>query len=66
MTRSRLVALVLAGGLVLAGCGEDDGASVRNLDGEGGGSVSGSMSGSVSGTHTGSGSGSATESGSTP
>lgn len=55
MHRSRTVAVLVAAVLALAACG-DDGASVRNLDGEGQdtGSVSGTGTGSVSGTGTGS------------
>jgi hypothetical protein len=47
MRRRRIAALLLAAGLgagVLAGC-SDDGAEVRNLDGEGSESGSGSGSG---------------------
>jgi hypothetical protein len=59
-SRLRLAASATALALTLAACGDsDDGASVRELDGEGAASASGSASGSGSGSASGSGSGSA-------
>ncbi|MDY7105414.1 MAG: iron uptake system protein EfeO [Actinomycetota bacterium] len=57
--RHRALAAALALGLLLAACGDDDGASVRDLSEEEGGSESGSASGSASGSGSGSGSASA-------
>lgn len=67
MRRPRTIAVLAAAVFALAACG-DDGASVRNLDGEGQdtGSVSGTHTGSVSGTGTGSATHTGTGSGSTP
>ncbi|MEM9611978.1 MAG: FEA1-related lipoprotein [Actinomycetota bacterium] len=71
--RWRLLALLAAFALVAAACGDDDGASVRDLDdssesgsgsGSGSGSASGSGSGSGSASGSGSGSASATADGS--
>lgn len=61
--RRSLLAASAALALFAAGCGGDDGAGVRNIDG-GGGSISGSGSGSMSGSGSGtseSGSASTTE-----
>ena len=56
------LAVLAAASLTFAACGDDDGADVRNVGGDGGsGSVSGSGSGSVSGSGSGSVSGSGTE-----
>ena len=49
------LAVLAAASLSVAACGDDDGADVRNVGGDGGsGSVSGSGSGSVSGSGSGS------------
>ncbi len=52
----RIVAIVAALAMTLAACGDDDGAEVRDLGGDG--SSTGSGSGTGSGTGSGSGSGS--------
>jgi hypothetical protein len=52
--RTRLLALLFVAGLVLAACGDDDGADVRS---EGEGSASASASGSASGSGSATGSG---------
>lgn len=57
-THSRLLAALVAGGLLFAACGDDDGAGVREIGGEDG-SGSGSASGSGSGSGVASGSDSA-------
>lgn len=69
--RHRVVVGLTVAALGLAACGQDDGAQVRNIGGDGAsisGSASGTHTGSASGTHTGSGahtgSGSATHTGS--
>lgn len=50
-TRSRLLAALVAGGLLVAACGDDDGAGVREIGAEdGSGSGSGSASGVASGS----------------
>lgn len=56
--RGRFAAAALAASLLLVGCGGDDGATVRELDGEGTQTGTGAT-GTGTATHTGSGSGTA-------